>query len=146
MGRKTETDTDDTALAEQIKGTQALLDLATEEGKIADAVRAQTLLARLTSEMEHRRRAREIAKVRDPIKRVKMMRDMAEADGSWVAAASLQREVAKLEREAAEAKAAEDAARMAGMSEEEILDQLIAAAAALPAPLRARLRASIAER
>lgn len=146
MGRRTETDTDDAVLAEQIAGTQALLDLATQEGKIADAVRAQTLLARLTAQMEHRRRAKEIAKVRDPIKRVRMMRDMAEADGSWVAATTLTRELAKLQREARAAQAAKDAEEMAGMSEEEILDQLIVAAAALPAPLRARLRASITDR
>ena len=145
MGRKPpEVDTD-AVLVEQIAQTQALLDDARDEGDRSNAVRAQTLLARLTGDLEHRRRAREIAKVRDPIRRVQMMRDMAEADGSWVAAASLQREVVKLQREKRAHDQAEAERNMAGMTEEQVLDELIAAASSLPAPLRARLRASITE-
>ena len=87
----------ETELEDQIRVTKAVLAAAIKKTDTSNAVRAQTLLARLTADLERRRAARVAGDIRDPVKRFQALRKLAESDGSWVAATTF----AKLEAEAA---------------------------------------------
>lgn len=133
----------DEVLRQQIATTRALLAKAVQSDNLPTAVRAQTLLARLTADLERRTETRRAASIKDPIKRMQVMRELAEADGSWVAAARMGAEEQKMRAARAAKEHAEAEAAMVGMTEEEVLAELVQAAMALPVQLRARLAASI---
>ena len=88
MGKRRTTPTAaERSLEEQVRVTRAIVGTAMQKGDTGNAVKAQTLLSRLVSDLERHRAARLASAETDPIARIGALRRLAEADGSWVAAA-----------------------------------------------------------
>jgi len=86
---------------------------------VHELVRAQAALSRLTLALEQRRAARLAGAERDPLRRLERMRDLAEQEGSWTAAARLGAEARALRREQEEQARATEEERNRELSPEE---------------------------
>ena len=95
-------------LEKQIARTEEILELALKQERAADAAKAQTLVVRLSADLQQRRAARLAGAERDPIRRLELMRELAEQAGSWVAAQRYEARVADARRAAEEAASSED--------------------------------------
>lgn len=132
-------------LEEQIKTSRALLGKAVQKGDMSNAVKAQALISRLSLDLERKRSARAAAELKDPLQRLQAMRGLAEADGSWVAAARLAADERDIMRERKAAESEAKARDLDGMSEDQVVEMVVSDLMELPLPLRLRIRQALAD-
>jgi len=141
--RRTRATSAERGLISQIKDARSCIFSEKDElpiGNLADRTKMLAHISRLSADLEKRKAARLAGAESDPVKRLELLRDLAEADGSWVAAARYGKDsrdlTTKAEKEAEDARiadvtrqmtpeehleAVEDAARNAPMVEIEIV-------------------------
>ena len=120
----------------------ALEDLAANaeaDKAYSPAVTARSRLPSLRAELHRLRDLDALAATDDPLERVRRTRAIAEREGSWQAVARLASVEADLEVRLAEARAAEEAAKLSNLSADDLLDYITAAVEQVPANLRAEL-------
>ena len=132
-------------LEDQIATFSDMAETAKGAGYTADAIRAAAHAAKARAALENLRAVRKAESIVDPLERVRFQRTRAEQAGQWGAAASLGAHERAIAKERAEQEAAALDEARAGMTEEQVLEELAAAAMTLPASLRGRLRALLAE-
>ena len=74
------------ALREQARLLRLIMGEAVEVGKLHHAIAARTDLGRVQTELHRREQAKRAANAETEVERIQILRGLAEADGSWVAA------------------------------------------------------------
>lgn len=146
MGRKSAAAATPAALAEldaEIRVIEGIRDQAVEDRYAASALKASAQLVELRARRRRVEAEERQARARTPLERVAILRELAVADGSWVAAARLAEEEERLREEERIRKEAAREAREAGQSDAEIVDELVAAIRALPLVLQERVRRAL---
>ena len=107
------------------------------------AVTARSRLPSLRTELHRLRDLDAIAGETDPLERVRLTRRIAEREGSWQAVARIASVEADLEAKLAAAKAADEAARLANLTPDDLVTMVEDAFAALPANMRTQVLARL---
>jgi TPP-dependent pyruvate/acetoin dehydrogenase alpha subunit len=110
-----------------------------ERPAFSAAVTARSRLPSLRAELYRLRDLDGLAREKDPLKRIRATRQIAEREGSWQAVARLSAIEAEMEAKLAAAKAAEEAARLDRLSVDELFAYIDEALGAVPASIRAEL-------
>jgi hypothetical protein len=125
------------------------LELAAQAGErpaFSAAVTARSRITTLRTELARLQDLDRLARERDPLKRIRGIRRIAEREGSWQAVARITAIEAEMEAALAQAKAAEEAARLDSLSVEELADYLDEALGGVPATIRAELLERLSEK
>jgi len=117
-----------TELEEQIRKFDGLTAAAVKSGQMAAAVSAAAKATELRRALARVRNEIESASVMDPIERLERLHRAAAADGSWVAAARLHKEL-EVTREMQRSRGDVETE---GMSDEQLIGVIVDAVASLP--------------
>jgi len=139
MPRKDSRPTQSAHLEADIAALEQLAANAEDDKAYSPAVTARSRLPSLRAELYRLRDLEALAGATDPLERIRLTRGIAEREGSWQAVARLASVEADLEVRLAEARAAEEAAKLANLNTDDLLSHIQDSIEALPANLRAEL-------
>lgn len=138
---------DPTRQADELEGDIAAMERVAQAAEAAEqfspAIQARSRLPSLRTELHRLRDLDELSEVADPLERVRLTRRIAEREGSWQAVARLASVEADLEVRLAEARAQEEAARLANLSPDDLVGMIEDAFSALPANTRSTVLARL---
>lgn len=118
---------------------------AADQLSFTAAVAARTKVSTLRGELARLRDEAAANREKDPLKRVRRLRRRAAEDGSWVAAANLLKQEQELQEKLEAEKRARDEERRAHVDDDGLVETLVSHVKLLPATLRRRVRARLAE-
>jgi hypothetical protein len=139
MPRRDSRPTQSAELEADIAALEELAANAESDKAYSPAVTARSRLPSLRAELHRLRDLEVLVATSDPLERIRRTRAIAEREGSWQAVARLASVEADLEVRLAEARAAEEAAKLSNLSTDDLLEYITAAIDQVPANLRAEL-------
>lgn len=116
---------------DEIEHLERIRDAAEAAESFTAAVQAEKQVQALRRERHRLQSVRLADGERDPLKRLRRLRRVAQDDGSWVAASTMTKTEAELEARLREAEADKAREELTELSEDELVDEIIGAIPAL---------------
>jgi hypothetical protein len=132
-------------LEAQLTALDDLHDKAVKQHSFTAAIKAKAAAGEVRLRLRRIEAEEQLTRAKSPLRRVQILRGLAVQDGSWIAAAKLAEEEERLRAEEAAAREAKEDRQADGMSDAEIVEELVSAIRDLPAPLQEQIRQAIRE-